>query len=84
MRTTLTLDDDVARLVEDAMHRDRHSMKVVINDALRRGLLTAVNQPLPPYVASVHHSAVRPGIDDARLNQLADELGIADDSVRLA
>jgi hypothetical protein len=38
MRTTLTLDDDVARLLEDAVHRQRRPMKQVVNDALRQGL----------------------------------------------
>lgn len=72
MRTTLTLDDDVARLVEDAMHRDRRTMKAVVNDALRRGL--AAPEPVEPFQVRVHHTRLRPGIDPARLNQLADEL----------
>lgn len=32
MRTTLTLDEDVARLVEGAVHRERRIVKHVIND----------------------------------------------------
>jgi len=38
MRATLTLDDDVARLIDDAVHRERRPMKQVVNDALRRAL----------------------------------------------
>ncbi len=37
MRTTLTLDADVAALVKKAMRSGR-SLKEVVNDALRRGL----------------------------------------------
>lgn len=38
MRTTLTLDDDVAAEIE-RLRRDRHvNLKDVVNDALRRGL----------------------------------------------
>jgi hypothetical protein len=73
MRTTLTLDDDVARLVEDAIHREHRSMKQVINDALRQALTPRVPRQ-EPYRLSPHESAVRPGFDPAGFNQLADEL----------
>lgn len=73
MRTTLTLDDDVARLVDDAVHRERRSMKDVVNDALRKGL-TAPQAEADPYRVPVHRSGVRAGVDPARLNQLVDEL----------
>lgn len=38
MRTTLTLDSDVAQLLEREMARRHLSFKRVVNDALRRGL----------------------------------------------
>lgn len=72
MRTTLTLDPDVQRLVEEAMHQNRSSMKVVVNDALRRAL--APRPPSRPYRVDVHHSALTAGIDPGRMNQLVDEL----------
>jgi hypothetical protein len=73
MRTTLTLDDDVARLVEDAIHREHRSMKQVVNDALRKALAPRVSRQ-EPYRLVSHESAVRPGFDPAGFNQLADEL----------
>lgn len=73
MRTTLTLDDDVARLVDDAVHRERRSMKDVINDALRTALAPPVSRE-QPYRLTPHESAVRPGFDPAGFNRLADEL----------
>ncbi len=73
MRTTVTLDPDVARLVDEATHRQRRSRKQVINDALRDAL-AAEGTPRPePYTLSPHHSAVRPGIDLTGFNRLADE-----------
>jgi hypothetical protein len=72
MRTTLTLDPDVARLVDDAVHRDRQSMKQVVNEALRRALTPA--PATRPYRLEPHDSALRPGIDPAALNRLSDEL----------
>ena len=73
VRTTLTLDPDVARLIQDAIHRERRPMKQVVNDALRRALTP------PPsrhgrFQMAAHQSSVRPGLDLGRLNQLADEL----------
>lgn len=73
MRTTLTLDPDVARLVEDAVHRERRPTKQVINDALRRAL-TAPGAHAEPYRLKAHQSALRPGFDLAGFNRLADEL----------
>jgi hypothetical protein len=73
VRTTLTLDADVARLVEDAMHRERRPMKQVINDALR----TALARPgadRPAFTVEVHRSGLQPGFDLAGFNRLADEL----------
>lgn len=41
MRTTITLEDDVAALVKKAMKARRASLKVVVNEALRAGLAPA-------------------------------------------
>jgi hypothetical protein len=38
MRTTLTLDDDVARLLERARRRRGVTLKQLVNEALREGL----------------------------------------------
>jgi hypothetical protein len=73
VRTALTLDPDVAQLVEDAVHRARKPMKQVINDAWRR----ALSQPparREPYRLPVHEAALQPGLDLAGFNRLADEL----------
>lgn len=71
MRTTLTLDDDVARLVAETTHRERRSTKEVINDALRQVLGTREHRP---YEAPVFDAEPARGIDHGRLNQLSDEL----------
>lgn len=73
MRTTITLDDDVARLISDAQHRERKTFKQVVNEAVRRGL-SAPGPAATAYSVRVHHSGVRPGIDVTALNRLADEL----------
>jgi hypothetical protein len=40
MRTTITLDDDVAKLLSQARQMKRTSLKDVVNQALRQGLLS--------------------------------------------
>lgn len=60
MRTTLTLDDDVAKLLEKEQRRSGSSFKQVVNHFLRLGLtakqaprkpfkVTPINLGLPPY-----------------------------------
>lgn len=74
MRTTLTLEPDVARLVEEAVHRERRPVKQVINDALRRGLAPSPSRQVEPYELVPHESSLRPGLDLSGFNRLADEL----------
>lgn len=70
----MTLDPDVARMLEEEAHRQRKPFKQVVNDAIRRGLA-----PQPPTRASryrvrPHKTSLRPGIDAGSFNKLADEL----------
>jgi len=75
MRTTLTLDPDVERLLTEEVHRLRRPFKQVVNDAIRRGLAPRLaDAPAHPYRAVVHHARLRPGIDAGSLNRLVDEL----------
>ncbi len=50
MRTTLTLDDDVAALLRRVQAARNASFKEIVNEALRRGLQqVAAPPPRPPY-----------------------------------
>jgi predicted transcriptional regulator len=73
MRTTLTLDDDVARLLQETAHRTRTSVKQIVNQALRAALAPPVSERAP-YRETVHHSELAPGLDLTGFNKLADEL----------
>ncbi|MBI1872982.1 MAG: ribbon-helix-helix protein, CopG family [Acidobacteria bacterium] len=46
MRTTLTLDADVAARLEHLMRKRRRPLKAVVNEALRAGL-DAIDKPAP-------------------------------------
>jgi hypothetical protein len=75
MRTTLTLDPDVARMLADEAHRLRRPFKQVVNDALRRGLGPGRAGPARRrYRVQPHAAALRTGLDPGRLNALVDEL----------
>ena len=75
MRTTLTLDPDVARLIEEEVHRLRKPFKQVVNEALRRGLAPGGPRgAVRPYRVRPHATRLLPGIDRGKLNALADEL----------
>lgn len=73
MRTTLTLDDDVARLIREQAHRTHTSVKQVVNDAIRSVLAPKADRR-QPYREAVHHATLTPGLDLAGFNRLADEL----------
>jgi hypothetical protein len=76
MRTTLTLDDDVAAKLRQLAHRRRQSFKDVVNAVLRRGLSTQDRYAgaRKPFRVETFRSPFRAGVDPMRLNQLADEL----------
>jgi hypothetical protein len=85
MRTTLTLDPDVARRLELEMKRSGEGMKAVVNRALRVGL-GMTDKPLEPVPFRVepHAFGVRPGVDLDRMNQLLDELEAEEGARKLA
>lgn len=47
MRTTLTLDDDVAALLRQVQEQRNASLKEVVNSALRDGLAAMQEKPRP-------------------------------------
>ena len=77
MRTTVTLDEDVARLLRDTMHRSRTSFKEALNAAIRAGLSRG-RTPIKkvPFVIEARRLGLRPGLDPAGLNKLADDLEV--------
>jgi len=74
MRTTLTLEPDVAERLRQETQGGKVSLKKVVNDRLRIGLGIKTQAPRPRYEVEPHHSGFQPGVDPRRLNQLIDEL----------
>jgi plasmid stability protein len=75
MRTTLTLDDDVARQLRRRAKGKHGGFKQVVNETLRRGLATGEKPAAeqPPFEVQAKHCGFRPGVDIFKLNQLLDE-----------
>ena len=76
MRTTVTLDEDVAELLRAAAQRGRTSFKQVLNDAVRRGLKGDGIDSDEAYVVHAKPMRLREGIDPAGLRDLEDEMEI--------
>ena len=75
MRTTLTIDDDLAGMLKRRARERGVSFKDAVNRALRAGLgeeATPRRHAAPKTLP--HAFGFRPGIDLDKLNQLADEL----------
>ncbi len=77
MRTTLTIDDDVAAMLKRESRRKGLSFKELVNSALRRGLAAEeLHGRVRKVVTRPHAYRFKPGIDLDKLNQLADELEV--------
>jgi hypothetical protein len=77
MRTTITLEKDVERMLRDAMHRSRKSFKETLNAAVRAGLgAKPVRTGAPKFTIKARPLGLRSGIDPAGFNKLADDLEV--------
>ncbi len=76
MRTTLTLDEDVAYRLGELTRMTGASFKQVVNETLRAGLQGAQKPApsLPRFRVTPKAAGFRVGVDVRRLNQLNDEL----------
>ena len=85
MRTTLTLDDDVAAKLKDYARRKRVSFKEAVNTVLRRGFTAPAGgrAEAQAFRVDVFNSPFRAGVDPLRLNQLSDDLEAEEATVRM-
>lgn len=74
MRTTLTLDDDIADYLREQARLLDKPFKQVLNDTLRRGMAPVVVAPVREFRLIPNPSGLAPGIDPLKLNQLNDQL----------
>ena len=76
MRTTLTLDDDLARRLKEIARQHGRSFKEVTNEVIRRGLSADTPQldGIKPFRVTPKACGFRPGVDPLKLNQIYDDL----------
>ncbi len=74
MRTTLTIDPEIAERIKQEVALGKRPLKAVVNDALRKGLGLEPIKRSKPYRIKPHSSGFVAGIDPGHLNQLVDEL----------
>jgi hypothetical protein len=76
MRTTLTIDDDLAVILQSKAAQRGVAFKQVVNSLIRAGL-GATEGSLPkrkPVKVTGRALGMRPGYDPDKMNQLVDEL----------
>jgi hypothetical protein len=78
VRTTLTLDDDLAARLKKLAQRKGISFKEALNSVLRRGLSAPEPSDRRPkrFRVRTFRSPFQPGVDPLRLNQLSDEIDV--------
>jgi len=76
VRTTLTLDDDVAAKLQASARRTGRTFRDVVNDTLRRGLLTSSEKPArtPFAVKARDLGAPRPGLNLDNIGELLEQI----------
>jgi hypothetical protein len=83
MRTTLTLDPDVAQNLKKKIENENLSLKEAVNQALRAGLKLSQTQEEVSFKVEPHACGFRAGIDQDKLNQLVDELEVEEAARKL-
>ncbi len=75
MRTTLTLDDDVAAKVRDEMVRTGATMKQIVNGTLRQGFEAPTEEEMAsPFKLEARRIGLRPEFDLDDISGLLDHL----------
>lgn len=74
MRTTLTLDDDVARLLNQESRRSGTSFKEAVNHFLRLGLTAAKPPKRKPFLVTPRKLGLPPGLAYDNVEQLLEAL----------
>ena len=75
MRTTLTIDDDIAHLVQEEVRRTGGSFKGTVNTLLRRGLTAERNpQPRKRFVVTPRKMGLPPGLSYDSIPDLLDAI----------
>jgi hypothetical protein len=76
VRTTVTLDPDVERLLKEEMRRSGTTFRQALNQAIRRALAGNAATQRRPFKPRPKRLSLRAGLDPAMLQHLEEELEI--------
>lgn len=74
MRTTLSLDDDVATLLRGELRRSGASLKATVNHFLRLGLMATAKQQRNPFVVHPRPLGLPSGLSYDNVEDLIEAL----------
>ena len=75
MRTTLTIDDDIAKLVEDEVRRSGDTFKGTVNRLLRQGLIASKNpEPRKRFVVTPRKMGLPPRLSYDSIPELLEKI----------
>ena len=88
MKTTLTLDDDVADYLKEQCRLQDKPFERVVNETLRRGMKTSApsetvadrgeDSKLPSFRVTPNHSGFAPGVDPLSPKDILEEMYLED------
>lgn len=74
MRTTLTLDEDIAAKLRQEMQRTGRPLKQIVNETLREGLSKPPQKKLPPFRVRTRRLGHFPGLDYDNIGVLLEQV----------
>jgi hypothetical protein len=74
VRTTLTLDKDVAAKLKAEARRSGRTFKEVVNQALRIGLNARADPAITPFVVRARPMGARPGLNYDKISELIEQV----------
>lgn len=74
MRTTLTLDDDVAAKLRSESRKSGKSFREIVNEFLRRGLNSREAKPVKPFRVVTRNLHPRKGLDFDNIGELLEQV----------
>jgi hypothetical protein len=75
VRTTLTIYDDIAKLVEDEVRRSGDTFKGTVNRLLRQGLIASKNpEPRKRFVVTPRKMGLPPGLSYDSIPELLEKI----------
>lgn len=74
MRTTLSLDDDVANLLNKEVRRSGASFKETVNQLLRLGLAASNQKSVKPFLVTPRAMGLPPGLSYDNVSELLEAL----------